>query len=62
MLKEQRFMVIGQDNQIFYNEFGFDEEIMTLEDAKFLVYKLGSGVKEGRLKLKVMELVEVVYE
>ena len=59
-MKEERFMVIGSDNQIYYNEFGDDEEVMTLEDAQWLLYKLTDGVKEGRLQMKVMELVEVV--
>ena len=59
-MKEERFMVIGSDNQIYYNEFGDDEEVMTLEDAQWLLYKLTDGVKEDRLQMKVMELVEVV--
>jgi len=59
-MKEERFMVIGSDNQIYYNEFGADEEIMTLEGAQWLLYKLTDGVKEERLQMKVMELVEVV--
>lgn len=42
-------MVIGSDNQIYYNEFGDDEEVMTLEDAQWLLYKLTDGVKEDRL-------------
>lgn len=59
-MKEERFMVIGSDNQIYYNEFGDDEEVMTLEDAQWLLYKLTDGVKEERLQMKVMELVEVM--
>jgi hypothetical protein len=59
MLKSERFMVIDQNNHIYFNEFGSDEEIMTLEDAKWLAYKLSDGVKEDRLKLKVFELVQV---
>lgn len=59
-MKEERFMVFGSDNQIYYNEFGADEEIMTLEGAQWLLYKLTDGVKEERLQMKVMELVEVV--
>ncbi len=59
MLKSERFMVIDQNNHIYFNEFGSDEEIMTLEDAKWLVYKLSDGAEEDRLKLKVFELVEV---
>ena len=59
-MKEERFMVIGSDNQIYYNEFGDDEEIMTLEDAQWLLYKLTDGVKESRFQMKVMELVEVM--
>lgn len=35
MLKSERFMVIDQNNHIYFNEFGSDEEIMTLEDAKW---------------------------
>ena len=61
-MKEERFMVIGSDNQIYYNEFGADEEVMTLEDAQWLLYKLADGVKEDRLQMKVMELVEVVSD
>lgn len=56
-MKEERFMVIGSDNQIYFNEFGCDEEIMTLECAEWLVYKLSDGVKEDRLKMTIMELV-----
>jgi hypothetical protein len=59
MLKSERFMVIDQNNHIYFNEFGSDEEIMTLEDAKWLAYKLSDGAEEDRLKLKVFELVEV---
>ena len=58
-MKEERFIVIDQNNQIYFNEFGGDEEIMTLDCAKWLAYKLSDGVKEDRLVLKVMELVEV---
>lgn len=59
-MNAERYMVIGNNNSIFYNEFGSDEEIMTFDDAKWLVYKLSDGVKEDRLKLKIMELVEVL--
>ena len=46
-----------KDDQV--PEFGNDEEIMDLESAKWLAYKLSDGCKEERLILKVMELVEV---
>ena len=58
-MKEDRYMVIDQNNHIYYNEFGSDEEIMSLECAKWLVYKLSDGAKEERLILRVVELVEV---
>ena len=58
-MKEERFMVIDQNNYIYYNEFGNDEEIMDLESAKWLAYKLSDACKEERLILKVMEIVEV---
>lgn len=58
-MNTERFMVIDQNNHIYYNEFGSDEEIMDLESAKWLAYKLSDGCKEDRLILKVMELVEV---
>ena len=58
-MKEDRYMVIDQNNHIYYNEFGNDEEIMSLECAKWLVYKLSDGAKEERLILRVVELVEV---
>ena len=43
MLKSERFMVIDENNHIYFNEFGSDEEIMTLEDAKWLAYELSDG-------------------
>lgn len=59
-MKEERFMVIGKDNQIFYNEFGNDEEIMTLEDATFLAWTFNEGFKsDSDNLLKIMELVMV---
>ena len=59
-MREDRYVVIDQNNHIYYNEFGNDEEIMDLECAKWLVYKLSDGCKEERLVLKVMKLVEFV--
>lgn len=58
-MKEDRYMVIDQNNHIYYNEFGSGEEIMSLECAKWLVYKLSDGAKEERSILRVVELVEV---
>ena len=58
-MKEDRYMVIDQNNDIYYNEFGNYEEIMSLECAKWLVYKLSDGAKEERLILRVVELIEV---
>jgi len=59
-MSEDRYMVIDQNNHIYYNEFGSDEEIMDLDSAKWLAYKLSAGCKEDRLVLKVMKLVEIV--
>lgn len=57
-VEEEKYMVIDQNNHIYYNEFGSEEEIMTLECAKWLVYRLSEGAKEDRLKLKIVELVD----
>lgn len=53
-MNPERFMVIDQNNHIYYNEFGSEEEIMDLESAKWLAYKLSDGCKEHRLILKVL--------
>lgn len=60
--KPEWFVVMGYDAQnvpfFYYNEFGFDEEVMLFDDALFLQKALTGGEDDSKIRIAKLTFLD----